>query len=234
MLDYGFYNMDCMEGMRQFPDKYFDLAIVDPPYGGGSADYDAINQIFGERFNKYRISRTGGGWAGKYEDAIAAWDVAPDKAYFEELFRVSKNQIIWGANYFELPPTRCFVVWEKTNIPEKFTMAMCEYAWTSFNDNAKVYKRSSVRDASSGKFHPTEKPIDLYMWLLGNYAKAGDKILDTHVGSASSLIAFHKQHFDFVGFELNKDYYKKAKARLEAEQAQIDIYEAFGFNPYEG
>ena len=206
--------------------------------GGGNKDYDAVNKRFGQRFERYheenvKAGRTGGTWAAKYGTAIAGWDVAPGPEYFKELFRVSKNQIIWGANYFELPPTRCFVVWEKTNIPEQFTMAMCEYAWTSFNDNAKIYKHSSARDNTSGKFHPTEKPIDLYLWLLNNYAKPGDKILDTHVGSASSLIACHKKHFDFVGFELNETYYSKAKERLEAEQAQLDIFDVFGFNPYQ-
>ena len=123
-----------------------------------------------------------------------------------------------------MPATRCFIIWEKTNIPESFTMSMCEYAWTSFNDNSKIYKQSSHRDATSGKFHPTEKPIALYEWLLSKYAKPGDKIIDTHVGSASSLIACHNLNFDAVGFEIDETYYKMAKARLDAEMAQMNIF----------
>lgn len=124
-----------------------------------------------------------------------------------------------------MPPTRCFVVWEKTNIPEDFTMSMCEYAWTSFQSNAKVCKFSSLRDNTSGKFHPTEKPIKLHEWLLSRYASPGDKILDTHVGSASSLIACYNMNFDAVGFEIDKTYYDKAKARLEAAQSQMNIFD---------
>lgn len=204
--------------------------------GGGTKDYDATKQRYGGHFDRYKeitAERTGGTWAAKYGKQIVEWDVAPSEEYFKELFRVSKNQIIWGGNYFSLPPTRCFIVWEKTNIPENFSMSMCEYAWTSFNDNSKIFKYSSLRDATSGKFHPTEKPIALYDWLLTKYAKKGDKILDTHVGSASSLIAFHKQHYDYVGFEINETYFKKATARLEAEKAQLDLYDIFGFNPYQ-
>lgn len=144
MLDFGFYNMDCVDGMRQFPDNYFDIAIVDPPYGGGSDEYDATLQRFGGKFDKYKTpvidcTRTGAGW-NKHDKNIVAWDVAPGKEYFDELFRVSKAQIIWGGNYFDLPPTRCFIVWRKLTISENFSMAMCEYAWTSFNDNAKVFE----------------------------------------------------------------------------------------------
>lgn len=107
-------------------------------------------------------------------------------------------------------------------------MSMCEYAWTSFNDNSKIYKGSSLRNATSGKFHPTEKPIDLYMWILDKYAKPGDTILDTHVGSASSLIACHKMRHNFVGFEIDPEYYRQAKERLDAEMAQMSIYDFMG------
>ena len=227
MLDYGFYNMDCMEGMKEFPDNYFDLAIVDPPYGGGSKDYDATQQRFGGWFSKYfdnevKAERTGGTWAKKYGNNICEWDIAPNEDYFKELFRVSKNQIIWGGNYFQLPPTRCFVIWRKLTISENFSMAMCEYAWTSFNSNAK-FVEYAPQDKT--RFHPTQKPVKLYEWLLSNYAKEGDKILDTHCGSASSLIACHNLGFDYVGFELNEEYYKKAKRRLDAETAQTTIFD---------
>ena len=127
-----------------------------------------------------------------------------------------------GGNYFQLPPTRCFVIWRKLTISENFSMAMCEYAWTSFNSNAK-FVEYAPQDKT--RFHPTQKPVKLYEWLLSNYAKQGDRILDTHCGSASSLVACHNLGFDFVGFELNEEYYKKAKARLDAEMAQTTIFD---------
>ena len=168
-----------------------------------------------------------GGWSIKngrnmgseIRKKIVAWDVAPGKDYFDELFRISRNQIIWGGNYFDLPPTRCFLIWRKINVPEKFSMAMAEYAWTSFKGNAKVFDFSAV--GQEGRFHPTQKPPELYKWILTNYAKQGDKILDTHVGSASSLIACYDLGFNYVGFEIDEEYYTKAKQRLEEEMAQI-------------
>ena len=230
VLDFGFYNMDCMEGMKLFPDNYFDLAIVDPPYGGGG-DIDAENTFngalvgrFGGRFEKYfgndKRGHMGGGHTKKF--GYGHWDMAPDEEYFKELFRVSKNQIIWGGNYFSLPPTRCFVIWRKLTISENFTMAMAEYAWTSFNENAKVFEYAPQ---DKNRIHPTQKPVALYEWLLGKYAKEGDIILDTHVGSASSLVACHKTGHKFVGFELNETYYAAAKKRLDAEMAQTNIFD---------
>ena len=169
------------------------------------------------------MPRTGHRNSGK---KIIAWDTAPKQEYFDELFRVSRNQIIWGGNYFELPKTRCFLIWRKTNVPQDFSMAMCEYAWTSFNQNAKVFEFSAV--GQPGRFHPTQKPIELYDWILRNYAKPGDKILDTHVGSASSLIACKRLNFDFVGFEIDKDYYDMACKRYEQETAQMTLAQLFG------
>jgi site-specific DNA-methyltransferase (adenine-specific) len=169
--------------------------------------------------------RTGGTRANKYGTSVRHWDIAPPPEYFKELFRVSKNQIIWGGNYFNLPPTRCFVVWRKPNVTETFTMAMCEYAWTSFNANAKWWEGAPQGTKTDPRFHPTQKPIALYEWLLSNYANHGDKILDTHVGSASSLVACHHQGFKFVGFEIDEEYYRLASERLEAEKAQVSLFE---------
>ena len=249
-----------MEGMKEFPDKYFDLAIVDPPYGGGCSQSvqverererthckaeaqtlknesvpvlaDGLTSItsgpkIGGFFSGPEIEaeRRGGQWAGKYEKGTLNcqhWDVAPPPEYFRELARVSKNQIIWGGNYFDLPPTRCFLVWRKTTISENFSMAMAEYAWTSFNENAKVFERAPQDPA---RFHPTQKPVELYMWTLNLFAKPGDKILDTHAGSASSLVACHRLGFQYVGFEIEPAYFEKARDRLEREQAQISLFD---------
>jgi site-specific DNA-methyltransferase (adenine-specific) len=198
----GFYNMDCMEGMRQFPDKYFELAIVDPPYGIGISD-NPVRQMHEQK----------------------SWDKSvPDKAYFDELFRVSQNQIIWGGNYFDLSPTQNYIVWNKVQ-PMDFSLAMCELAWCSVQRPIKMFTYRVL--AEKNKIHPTQKPVALYTWLLNNYAKKGDKILDTHVGSASSLIACHKLGFDYVGFELDPDYYKAATERLEAEKSQISLFSIF-------
>ena len=243
-----FYNKDCMEGMKEYPDNYFDLAIVDPPYGGAGIDttiHGAEDGRFGNkgsRFEKYReigthfhgrgrskkyadiqCSRTGVGWANKLDPdrKINRWDNAPSQEYFDELFRISKNQIIWGGNYFQLPITRCFLVWRKLTISENFTMAMAEYAWTSFNDNAKVFEHAPQ---DKERFHPTQKPVALYKWILSHYAKQGDLILDTHVGSASSLIACEELGFDYVGYEINETYYELAKQRLDDFNAQIRMF----------
>ncbi len=191
---------DCMEYMATVPDKYFDLAIVDPPYG------------IGDKFK--------GGKNGKMnfnEIVNKDWDKVPSDEYFAELQRVSKNQIIWGGNYFNLPPTRCFIVWDKI-ISEDFSLAMAELAWTSFDKLAKIYK---LQVPKNGKIHPTQKPIKLYEWLLTNYAKKGQRILDTHLGSGSSAIAAHYFGVDFVGCELDKDYFEAAKARFDMATKQL-------------
>lgn len=206
MLDFGFYNMDCMEGMKQFPDKFFDLAIVDPPYG------ISINHNMGRRK---------GDSPSGYKKVT--WDNhPPDETYFEELFRVSKNQIIWGANYFSMPPTKCFIVWRKPQISEKVSFSMLEYAWASFDSTSKEWIGMSNEP---DRIHPTQKPVALYSWLLNNYAKTGDKILDTHVGSASSLVACHNLGFQYVGFELDPDYFKAASERLENVKNQMNIFD---------
>ena len=228
-----FFNADCLKEMKNIPDKYFDLAIVDPPYGGGG-DEDAENTFngaiigrFGGTFQRYfgkdKRGHMGGGHNKKY--GYGYWDVRPPKEYFDELFRVSKNQIIWGGNYFELPPTRCFLIWRKLTISDNFSMAMAEYAWTSFNENAKVYECPPQGRSGDPRFHPTQKPIELYKWVLSKYAKPGDLILDTHVGSASSLIACKQMGYKYLGFEINEDYYDKAVDRIERETAQMTIFD---------
>ena len=150
------------------------------------------------------------GYKGFNDFAKKNWDSEiPGKEYFEELFRVSKNQIIWGGNYFGLPPTRCFLVWDKGEGFYNRTFAECELAWTSFDLNTVKFKHDPLAKGDyKGKIHPTQKPVQLYKWLLQNYAKAGDKILDTHLGSGSSRIAAHKLGFEFVGCELDKDYFE--------------------------
>ena len=191
-----------MSGMKRYPDKYFSLCICDPPYGIGAGKEKPHN-----------------GWK---DYGIKHWDnESPDKSYFNELFRVSQNQIIWGANHFisKIPKDfSCFIIWDKGQ--RDFSLADGEMAWTSFNKAARFFDYSRAKALQEGKIHPTQKPIALYKWLLTNYAKPGDKILDTHVGSASSLIACYDLGFDAVGFELDEDYYRESKARLESRMKQ--------------
>lgn len=220
------YNMDCMEGMAQFPDEYFDLAVVDPPYGDAGKQF-SVSTRFGGRFDKCKsekVSRTGGTWAKKYNKKIIERDIAPKKDYFDELFRVSKNQIIWGGNYFDLPPCRCFLIWKKLTISESFTMAMAEYAWTSLSDNAKVFECAPQAKVGEPRFHPTQKPVELYRWIFEKYAKPGHKIIDTHLGSGSSRIAAYDAGLDFIGFEIDKEYFEKQEERFNAYTAQQSLF----------
>ena len=143
------------------------------------------------------------------------WDVAPDEEYFDELFRVSKNQIVWGGNYFMLPPTRCFLVWRKATISDAFTMAMAEYAWTSLDDNAKVFE-FMPQGKKGDRFHPTQKPVELYSWIYRLFAQPGMKILDTHMGSQSSRIAAYFAGLDYYGCEIDGEYFQKGNERFEA------------------
>jgi site-specific DNA-methyltransferase (adenine-specific) len=212
---------DCMNVMKKYEDNHFDLAIVDPPYGGAGDDKLEKGGRFGGIFDKYKVSRTGGGYAKKYGKKIIDWDLAPPKEYFDELFRVSKNQIIWGGNYFGLPPNRCFLIWRKLTISESFTMAMCEYAWCSFNSNSKWIE---IAPQGKNRFHPTQKPVKLYDWILTNYAEKGQKILDTHLGSGSIGIACHNFGVDLVGIEIDSEYYQKAKNRIDKETRQESLF----------
>ncbi len=212
------YNMDCMTGMAQFPDKYFELAIVDVPYG------------IGENGDKNK-SRTNLAIAKDYKAFYGNDICAPDIKYFYELMRISKNQIVWGANHFisKIPfDSSCWIVWDKDNSGD---FADCELAWTSFKTATRIFKfrwngmlQQNMKDKEF-RIHPTQKPVRLYKWLLKNYAKTGDKILDTHVGSASSLIACHQCGFEYIGFEIDEDYYKAAQERLERVKAQMTMFE---------
>ena len=168
--------------------------------------------------------RTGGTWASSYGNIIKQWDIAPTEEYFNELARVSKNQVIWGGNYFALPPTRCFLIWEKLSISESFSMAMCEYAWTSFNENAKLFKCAPQGAKDDPRFHPCCKPVALYTWILNKFAKEGDKILDTHLGSGSSRIAAYLKGLDFVGFEIDPDYFRLQEERFEKYTQQQTMF----------
>ena len=199
---------DCMEYLRSLSDNAFDLAVVDPPYSKAGGN----------------VGRTGGTWAAKYGTSIRNWDIAPSDEYFKELFRVSRNQIIWGGNYFNLPPIRCFLIWRKLSISENFTMAMAEYAWTSFDGNAKVFDCAPQGKNGDPRFHPTQKPIALYAWILNNYAKQGDTILDTHLGSGSSAIAAWELGFEFTGIEIDEEYYNNAVKRFKTHTAQQKLF----------
>lgn len=192
-------NEDNMGLMARYEDNYFDLAIVDPPYGIGISS----NPVRQQHDKK------------KWDDNI------PNTDYFSELFRVSKNQIIWGGNYFDLPPTQGFFIWDKKQ-PHDFSLAMCEYAWSSIQKPAKMWSLSVLKER--GKIHPTQKPVELYEWLLINNAKEGDKILDTHLGSGSIAIACHNLGFELTACELDKDYYDAAMKRLEQHKAQQRLF----------
>ena len=189
-------NTDCLEYMRTLPDKAFELAIADPPYG------------IGDKFK--------GGKTGKMnfnEVVDKGWDKAPGKEFFDELLRVCTNVIVWGGNYFELPPSRCWIVWDKKN-PEDFSLAMCELAWTSFDRVAMIFRQANMLPT---KIHPTQKPVSLYAFCLKHYAKPGDRIFDPMMGSQSSRIAAYKMGFDYVGCELDKEYFAKGCERFDRE-----------------
>ena len=194
-------NMDCMDYMKSLPDNAFELAIVDPPYGIGISS----NPV-------------------RQQHSKKTWDnQIPSAVYFDELKRVSCNQIIWGGNYFlnHLGSTQGFLVWDKRQ-PHDFSLAMCELAWSSIQKPAKMFTYSVL--AEKNKQHPTQKPVKLYEWLLANYAKEGDRILDTHLGSGSSAIAAHYGGFEFVGTELDSDYFEASVKRFQEQTKQMDIF----------
>ncbi len=194
-------NEDNMLLMARYPDNYFDLAIVDPPYGIGI-------ETSGTHFKKNKAK----GWDNE----------TPTKEYFTELQRVSKNQIIWGGNYFfnELGNTKTFIIWDK-KIAEDMSFAMCELAWTSFKNGAKIFKETATQ---IDRIHPTQKPETLYKWVLNRYAKEGDKILDTHLGSGLIAIACHDYKYNLTACELDKEYFDKAMERITNHTNQQKLF----------
>ena len=197
--------MDCMLAMKDMPNNYYDLAIVDPPYGlnKGSIRGGLLN-------GRKLIQKT---------DKMEAWDQAPNQEYFWELMRVSKNQIIWGGNYFQLMPTRCVIVWDKQQPWENFSQV--EIAWTSFYKPAAIFRFGITKYK---KEHPTQKPVELYNFLLSRYAKPGDKVIDTHLGSGSICLAAHNYKVNLDGFEIDPEYYEIAIRRLNKHQQQQQLF----------
>ena len=198
-------NEDNMELMARYPDNYFDLAIVDPPYG--------IN--INESIGRYKGQKHSGAKKVTWDNEI------PNQQYFNQLFRVSKNQIIWGGNYFNLKPCKCFLIWDKL-FSDELSFSMYELAWTSFDTTAKGFKYNPASDRP--KLHPTQKPVALYKWLLDKYAKPTDKILDTHLGSGSIAIACHDYGFDLTACELDKEYFDKAMQRITNHTNQLNLF----------
>jgi site-specific DNA-methyltransferase (adenine-specific) len=218
------FNGDCLDVMRNLKDKEIDLVLTDPPYGGAGNDWqNKKNSRFGGLFEKYEIkaTRTGETWANKYESKVKHWDIAPEQEIFDEIFRISKEQIIWGGNYFSLPPTRCFLIWKKLTISEKFSMAMAEYAWTSFNKNAKLFEYAPQ---DSTRFHPTQKPIPLINWCLLNNSKENDLIFDGFLGSGTTAIACIRTKRRLIGCELDNEYFNKMCKRIEEELRQGNLF----------
>ena len=193
-----------MEAMSKMADKQYSLCIVDPPYGMSKSSTTGQGKLKKRILNNDKM----------------LWDIIPDQQYFNELFRISVNQIIWGANNFVLPPTRGFICWDKVQPWPNFSA--CEYAWTSFDCPAKLYKYDN---RTGDKIHPTQKPVKLYEWLLKNYAKAGDKILDTHGGSMSIAIACYNMGYDLDLYEIDQDYFDAGSKRLEEHKKQLRLFE---------
>jgi len=229
--------IDNMKFMQQFEDGFFELAIVDPPYGigatnmqmGSAPNRNEKGQYSGEstavKLRKNRLNSGG----GKLNDRIinnsnCEWDeTPPPPEYFKELFRVSKNQIIWGGNYFALPPTRGMICWDKLQPWDNFSQF--ELAWTSFDKPAAMYRLSNTGGANKEKkIHPTQKPLKIYKWLLDKYTQPDDKILDTHMGSQSSRIAAYKMGFDYWGCEIDEQYYNDGNKRFKIETSQLAMF----------
>lgn len=221
-----------MEGMKQYPDKYFDLAVVDPPYGinapnmtmgsnpnrsgrdkNGQIQYGSVSVA--QKLKKGRLNQGSGKLKNRALNTMnCGWDYEkPSIEYFEQLFRVSQNQIIWGGNYFDLPPCRGFIIWNKNQPWEDFSQA--EFAWTSFDSPAKLFSFSNRGGANDEiKIHPTQKPVELYDYCFSRFATDGMKILDTHLGSGSSRISAYKAGLDFTGYELDYEHFEQSNARF--------------------
>lgn len=222
------YNVDCMEYMNGLPDKYFDLAVVDPPYGIGEGGQKSASRGKTADFGRKSASK-----AKSYSMTYHTFDdtSAPERGYFEELRRVSKNQIVFGANHFisRVPlDSHCWLVWDKENDANDF--ADCELAWTSFKSAVRIFRfkwngmlQGNMKNKER-RIHPTQKPVALYRWIYQNYAKPGDKILDTHLGSGSSRIAAYDAGLDFVGCEIDKVYFDLQEERFAAHAAQMNLF----------
>jgi len=195
--------------MSRYKDNHFDLAIVDPPYGIKASKGASTNGTMRKKIASGEIK--GGDWD----------NATPNKIYFDELMRVSKNQIIWGGNYFDLPPSKCFLIWDKGESIYGRNFAECEMAWASFDKCARIYK---LFPNQADRIHPTQKPIGLYKWVLDRFANDGDKILDTHLGSGSIAIACHDYGFDLTACELDVDYYNDAMKRINNHTAQTKLF----------
>jgi site-specific DNA-methyltransferase (adenine-specific) len=206
------YLMDCMEYLRTLPDNFADLALVDPPYG---LDLANMNMGIGKGKKASKIQNRK--WNPK------DWDKnAPTREYFNQLFRISKNQIIWGGNYFELPPCKNYIIWDK-EIPLGLSFADCEMAWTSFDCAPKMFRYSAYLDKAN-KLHPTAKPIKLYSWIYANYLPQGGKVIDTHLGSGSNRIAADKAgNINFYATEIDADYFNAQEKRWREYKAQAVI-----------
>lgn len=223
------YNMDCMEAMKEFPDKFFDLAVVDPPYGIGADNFKngaGASKDGGKLYStavkmKNRLNQGSDKLKNRLlNQSDCSWDSEPPKKeYFDELFRVCQNCIIWGGNYFNLPPTRGIIVWDKVQPWENFSQV--ELAWTSFDRPASLFKMCNTMP---GKIHPTQKPVELYAWIFQKYAKTGMKILDTHLGSGSSRIAAYDAGLEFYGYEINKIYFDLQEKRFENHTLQRNLF----------
>lgn len=219
-----------MDAMKQFPDGFFDLAIVDPPYGLKIGSH-AGGKVYGAVKKPSALRNAGFKVLDNFRNAYHTFndEKPPSKEYFDELKRVAKNRIIWGGNYFldYLGKTSCIITWDKGR--RNMDQADCEIAWTDLKDNSRIVNyiwngllQENMKDKEA-RFHPTQKPVGLYSWLLAKYARPGMKILDTHAGSASSLVACRLAGLDAWGFEIDPVYFEKAKARLDAAQAQVTI-----------
>lgn len=221
-----FFNIDCLSEMRKYPDNYFDLAIVDPPYFSGPDK----RKYYGRKVSSIGVKRLYG--------ETSEWEV-PDKEYFDELFRTSKHQIIWGVNYFDYSFGPGRIVWDKVNDQSSFSD--CEIAYCSLHDSVRLFRymwngmlqgksiseghiQQGNKKLNEKRIHPTQKPVNLYRWLIQKYAKEGYKILDTHVGSASSLIAFEEAGLEYIGFEKDEQIFKSALARLEDYKSQLKLF----------
>ena len=214
------YNADCLAAMREMPDNAFDLAVVDPPYGIGAARYTRGGTQYGHALAQSKVY------------GLKDWDSAkPTEDYFAELSRVSKNQIIWGGNHMAAEIAKdspCWIVWDKVTGNNGY--ADCELAWTSFDGAARLFRfqwmgmlQGDMKNKED-RFHPTQKPVALYRWIYQHYAKQGDKILDTHLGSGSSRIAAYDMGLDFVGYEIDKEYFEKQEERFARHTAQTSLF----------